>query len=615
MSALTQLSYRAPKSVGLIQGTPSYEELSNIPKLTDDVRVSTYSPDGKYFAFTQPNYVTILNPENGEVLNKIELNEVLDIHFSPKSSYILTWEKPIKDEASGNYHNNVKIFNIAENAEKIGEFSCKDQSGWKPDFTADEAILARLFKNEVKFFKLDDLNNFNKPWSVLKIENIKSMKLSPAAAKPTVAVFIPEKSGKPANVAVYPIDLETGNFNKPIATKSFFKAERCILKWNDLGTALLALASTDVDASNKSYYGETTLYLLGIIGGYDSRIQLDKEGPIHDVTWSPSSREFGVIYGFMPSSTTFFDSRGLSLYTLPPAPKNTILFSPHGKYILVAGFGNLQGTVDIYDRQQKFKKVSTFQAPNTSVCAWSPDGRYILTATTSPRLRVDNGIKIWYGNGKLIYNKDFKEVFQVTWRPRALNLFPPIRALDEDPEVHQSVTDLLAKKPVLSSSMSGGSDSKPKGAYRPPHQRGNPASAGAAPKSLYERELGSRPPPGLFKPGGADRVRVVPGAAKPVEKETKAAAKNRKKRENKEAAAAAAGTTPSEATQPSQPDNLVTGVTLEEKKIRGLLKKLRAIEQLKMKQANDEPLEDTQLLKIQTEDKVRADLATLGWSE
>lgn len=37
---------------------------------------------------------------------------------------------------------------------------------------------------------------------------------------------------------------------------------------------MIVLASTDVDKSNKSYYGETNMYILSANGGFDSRIQL-----------------------------------------------------------------------------------------------------------------------------------------------------------------------------------------------------------------------------------------------------------------------------------------------------------------------------------------------------
>jgi len=59
-----------------------------------------------------------------------------------------------------------------------------------------------------------------------------------------------------------------------VSQKTFFKGDKVQFKWNDLGTSLIVLASTDVDKSNKSYYGETNMYILSANGGFDSRIQL-----------------------------------------------------------------------------------------------------------------------------------------------------------------------------------------------------------------------------------------------------------------------------------------------------------------------------------------------------
>ncbi len=65
------------------------------------------------------------------------------------------------------------------------------------------------------------------------------------------------------------------------------------------------------------------------------------------------------------------------------------------------------------------------------------------------------------------------------------------------------------------------------------------------------------------------------------------------------------------------PDPAVTspgGGSLEQKKLRGMLKKLRAIEDLKMRLAGGEKLEDTQMKKIGTEDSVRQELEESGWT-
>lgn len=65
-------------------------------------------------------------------------------------------------------------------------------------------------------------------------------------------------------------------FEWPVSQKTFFKGDKVQLKWNNLGTSLIVLAQTDVDKSNRSYYGETNMYILSANGGFDSRVQLGR---------------------------------------------------------------------------------------------------------------------------------------------------------------------------------------------------------------------------------------------------------------------------------------------------------------------------------------------------
>lgn len=67
------------------------------------------------------------------------------------------------------------------------------------------------------------------------------------------------------------------NFDAAVSQKNFFKGDKVQLKWNDSGTHLIVLAQTEVDKTGKSYYGETTLYLLSANGGFDSRIDLGEQ--------------------------------------------------------------------------------------------------------------------------------------------------------------------------------------------------------------------------------------------------------------------------------------------------------------------------------------------------
>lgn len=341
-------------------------------------------------------------------------------------------------------------------------------------------------------------------------------------------------------------------FANPISQKTFFKGDKVQLKWNQQGSSLIVLAQTDVDKSNKSYYGETTLYLLSANGTFDARVTLDKEGPIHDVTWSPTGREFGVVYGYMPAKTTVFNFRGIATHSFPMGPRNTINFSPNGRFVLVAGFGNLAGQIDVYDLEKDYRKVCTIESGNPSVCEWSPDSRFLMTATTSPRLRVDNGVKLWHVGGSIMYNEDMVELYNVMWRPvPADQLRKDVDPLSPVPEPHESAVTYLGNVKT---------PSKPVGAYRPPGARGTSTplhfkredEGGAAHivsngvSNLSLNGFGRRHVPGADPaPNGRPGV---PGA-EPVSEEnlSKTALKNKKKRGNKKAKEA-------DATKPTGPE-------------------------------------------------------------
>ena len=684
-----------------------YERLPGFQAPEGNLRCCVYSPDGRFFAWASPEKVTVIDASIGSIVTELPADNVYELGFSHAGTYIITWQRPSKDE-NGDAVKNLKVWrtldeSASESGERavVGKFVQKSQTGWNLQYTSDEQYCARCVNNEVQFYESKDLGTV---WSKLRVDGVSDFALSPGKTH-SVAVFTPERKGQPASVKVFAVP----HFNAPVSQKTFFKGDKVQLKWNQQGTSLIVLAQTEVDKSNQSYYGETNMYILSSNGGFDSRIQLDKEGPIHDVTWSPNSKEFGVVYGFMPAKTTIFNVRAVAQHSFNLGPRNTILFSPHGRFVIVAGFGNLAGQMDIYDLEKNYEKVCTIEASNTSICEWSPDGKHILTATTSPRLRVDNAIRIYHVGGGLMYNEDFQELYHVAWRPQSSLQHPLDNPLNPVPTPHPSALDYLGKVKT---------PSKPAGAYRPPGARGSATPLAFKREdeggATFVREMmsGKQPDSNGFGPGS--RRRVVPGAetvepkanlppgAAPGggvslaadggdENLSKTALKNKKKREAKKAKDAEAaksglaaptengvsgGSTSPERrdrprsrsksgyeppSQPSRrregsrprgpppginpntgtpakptiadgrprgqtngtrvpeppPDLTVTSPgsgSPEEKKIRSLLKKLRAIDDLKMRQAGGEKLEGTQVLKIGTEEQVRKELSQLGYT-
>ncbi|KAK4157683.1 eukaryotic translation initiation factor eIF2A-domain-containing protein [Chaetomidium leptoderma] len=690
-----QFAYRTQKAIGVFDASPVYEDLPGFVKPEGNLRCCVYSPCGRYFAYASNDGVVVTDASVGHVLTSLTIPAVYELAFSPRGNFLSTWERPAKDE-NGDATKNFKIWHtvedIAEGAEKqpLGKFVQKSLSGWNLQYTADEKYCARMVTNEVQFYNSDD---FSTVWNKLRVEGVTDFAIAPGLNQ-SVAVFIPEHKGQPSAVKVYNVP----SFNSPISQKTFFKGDKVQFKWNGLGTSLIVLAQTEVDKSNKSYYGETTMYLLSANGSFDARITLDKDGPIHDIAWSPNSSEFGVIYGYTPAKTTIFNHRGVAIHSFPLAPRNTIIFSPTGRFALVAGFGNLAGQIDVYDLEKDYRKICTIEGGNPSVCTWSPDSRYIMTATTSPRLRVDNGIKLWHVGGGLMYNEDMVELYNVIWRPIPAGSLPAADPLHPLPTPHASALAYLGavKTP-----------SKPVGAYRPPGARGavtplhfkREDEGGAA--HVVSNGTPSLGPNGFGRsrnqvPGAEPAGRPsVPGAAVVDDGSvSKTASKNKKKRNKKakegDAAAGAAGAptegglspSPREygsgsgtegrspdrrgyqgqpqharsrsrnnhnlqpnprtrsntyrARSQSRPAHAVQGgngggapvaspvaspvggndaaaaaSNPNAKKIRALQKKIRAIEELEMRSAGGERLEDTQFKKIATKKSVVDELTAL----
>lgn len=204
----------------------------------------------------------------GHTVSTILAENVFELGFSPLGTYVITWQRPTKD-ANGDATKNLKVWRAVEAGDEhsvVGQFVQKSQTGWNLQYTPDEKLCARVVTNEVQFYQSDNLSSV---WNKLRVEGVADFALSPGQTQ-SIAVFIPERKGQPAAVKVFIVP----QFGAPVSQKSFFKGDKVQLKWNSSGTTLIVLAQTEVDKTGKSYYGETTLYLLSASGAFDSRIDL-----------------------------------------------------------------------------------------------------------------------------------------------------------------------------------------------------------------------------------------------------------------------------------------------------------------------------------------------------
>lgn len=575
------LAVRGTEGIYLVNGPPSITENASFPRDSGkSCKVFAFSKDGKLFSWSNGEKINIVNVADGVLLHSFDNPKVVGLEISPKNNVLATWQTYVsgKDGASGSP--NLQLYDL-KTGKCLKSFIQKKMQGWHPCWSDDESLCARNVNNEVHFF---ENNIFDTIANKLLLQKVSDFELSPGPPPVKVAVYVPGSKGAPSFVRLY----QYPNFGGPqaaLANKSFFKADRVTMLWNKKGTAVLVTASTEVDKTGASYYGEQTLHYIAT-NGENAVVQLAKNGPIYDVMWNSNATEFCVVYGFMPAKATVYNLKCDAIFDFGTGPRNAAYYSPQGHILVLAGFGNLRGQMEVWD-VKNYKLISKPQASDSTFFAWCPDGEHIVTATCSPRLRVGNGYKIWHYTGTVLHKYDVppnEELWQVSWQP--------------------FLDGVLKAKSIVYQAVPGDvpdSEPKPAQAYRPPALRNKPITS----YNLHEDE-----PPQSMRP-------QTGSSEKPL---SKTALKNQKKREAKKAAKqeVKADISPEPALESESPNLQNSSIAAEttgdpdvDKKIKNLKKKLKAIEQLKEQQASGKTLEINQIEKIQKEDDLLKELEDL----
>lgn len=394
----------------------------------------------------------------------------------------------------------------------------------------------------------------------LRVDKVTYASASPADPN-LVALFVPEVKGNPGNVFIYDASrgITSGSnatMPLPIAKKTFFKASEARIDWSPAGVAVLVLVTSAVDRSNSNYYGDSNLFFLSADGKIECKVPLTKEGPIHDARWCERGGRGGflVTHGFMPAKTILFNDKCEPVWDLGTGSFNMIRWSPFGRFFVLGGFGNLAGDLAFYERKgdDSCKLLRSTRVPCTVDVEWAPDGRILATSTTSPRLRVDNGFKLFKYTGELLIERELDALFQLAFLPGTSGGGDHLETgVEEYVDRPSSPTGRKAIREANETSTGGSAGggagagnkaptpgstvAKPK-AYRPP----GASSRGISAKIDFEKDGHTPETVGrIINLANAKHAKRVPVGADPVV-ESKSAAKNRKRRAKKAAAAAEA---------------------------------------------------------------------------
>ncbi|CAK9009894.1 Eukaryotic translation initiation factor 2A (eIF-2A) [Durusdinium trenchii] len=527
---------------------------------------------------------------------------VRNFYFSPLGNHLVTYERWEKDGG-----NNVGVWD-AKTGEMRFSFTLKNYNAmtWPPlKWTAMETHCCRMVQDAVQIMP----GNCDRETEISRIEapGIMAFEVAPkgagagGAGAPHVALCIAEWKGQPARCQVFRLDEP----KRATATKNFFKAQAVTMSWNNTGTAVLVKASTEEASTGKSYYGDASLYFLRADGEETSLVASADGGPLHDVQWNPTQDEFVMLHGQHPCSAALYEGRKASKrMDFGTGHRNTIRWNNFGRFFTLGGYGQLKGDTDFWDKPGK-KLMASTRMECCVVCGWAPDGRHFLTATTAPRMRVDNKIEIYDYLGSPLGRIEFDELLLAGWRPRPRGAFqdrPPTPGRTrEEPKA--------AAKPKAT-------------AYRPPGARGGALAeqlrkelgSTAADGATTATKVGGPAPVPIHLPPGASAADFVKQASNPSTS-SRNARKKKAKAEAKEEAPQAEPAKPAKFSPPQRGEAEKPAEKPEEKpaagegdevekKIRALRKKLRDIEKLKEKASAGGSLDPLQKQKLDGEAEI-----------
>lgn len=475
-----------------------------------------WSEDGSLLASACDEGVRIYDAEKGyKMIQELEkvapdvqgrAGGVRTMRFSPKNSFLVTYEK-----WDPQYPENVHVWALKGDraGERIKSTTLKGYtSGALPVefimWTFDEQFCLELMPGKGVYVhdgKLEDLEDEDEDDDdkIVPEANSASFALSPAHQKEScyISCYTPQAS-RVARLSVYHLK----NPTKLVMEISLpNKVKDCQMHWNFDGSALLGLASSDVDESGNSYFGSTFLYWLKPETKKKEEVCGAKDGLVQDLCWSPTANEFMAIVGMLPAAVNVYNgTTGKLDKKLGDSKRNTLKWNPFGRFVAVAGFGTLPGDLEFYDRS-KDETISSLRAALTVDCSWFADGRHILAATVAPRMNEGNQVTIYKYNGEqlahLAFKPDFVEarhedtgagartktqalLYAARWRPDGTKKHED-RPASPPRDGAKRTKGLSTQGPATTGGYSGAT-----GAYRP---RGADSSGGGSVAAMMRGEL------------------------------------------------------------------------------------------------------------------------------
>ncbi|KAB0793644.1 hypothetical protein PPYR_13264 [Photinus pyralis] len=380
-----------------------------------------WSPLGTFFTTFHKQGVALWGGPQFSQYKKFSHAAVQFIDYSPCEKYVTTYSSQV--DVHNPDQKRIIIWDIRTGQEKRS-FNPDGPSAW-PIFrwSHDDKYFARMGTDVLSIYETPSFGLLEK--KSLKILGIQDFSWSPTDN--VIAFWVAEDKDVPARVTL----LEIPNRNE-IRNKNLFNVAHCKIHWQKSGDFLCV----KVDRYSKVRKEKNEIKYSGMYFNFEIFHMREKEIPVDSVeikeliqafAWEPIGSKFAIIHGESPNiSVSFYEVRvgqaPLLLKKLEKRACNHLFWSPNGQFIVLAGLGsNGGGSLEFVDTQD-FVIMNTTDHYQASDVEWDPTGRYVITAISNWKTKVDTGYYMWSFQGKILKRVNLDKFSQLLWRPRCHTL-------------------------------------------------------------------------------------------------------------------------------------------------------------------------------------------------
>lgn len=366
------------------------------------------SKDCSLLAFSDFSSVHLLDTQKLAVEDKFSFEGVRELLFSPKTTYLLGYQRDVPKKIS-----QVLVCDLTQKTllhsfqwnriESITEFIRFSDN--------DDYMLVSPHKAKMFLFSCADFSKPSREFvntHAISMEFIARSEPCFAVVERTMAEFVPVKEEEKVEVAVKCFDLKEVESAKTLVASN--------------NSAVIFWVESESDPSGKSYYGANSAYYRQLLGGEKFCRIMTKGSAIYDIKWNPNGSSFVVVSGTQPAKIIIYDHLCTPLYEVNGGYKNSARYSDGGRFLMLAGLGNLAGDVQFWEAKTARTMVGGCKAPCTVNCEWAENSLLVMNAILSPRMKIDNSATFVHPTGKTLAHDPYGklELYEVKWIKRRM---------------------------------------------------------------------------------------------------------------------------------------------------------------------------------------------------